>query len=300
MSPGAVALRRPDYRTRLRPPVPVLRISGHGLVPVARISGHGPVPVARISGNGWDTGPGRSADTAPSTTPRRSDTASLPQRSHPIIHPLSHQHNPSRPTSRSALVAPHHPPPNPRTPSRSFSPSRMEPDSSALLHVPLRVRHHRVRISDPRGRQVRRPGRRASAAGAGSARGPRGECGARDPRAGSREISRQAPVRSPGDARPRGRRAAGLGAASAVAGRRRSAPRNAGGQRGRRRWRRGANGGVSGGGDAGHTAASGGPRGGGRAGGAAAAGGRRRGRAAGGGRRRRGRQAPPGRRRSLP
>jgi len=91
-------------------------------------------------------------------------------------------------------------------------------------------------------------------------------------------------VRCPVDARPRGRRAAGRGAAFEVAGRRRSAPRNAGHQRGRRRRRRGANGGVVGGGDAGHAAASG-PRGGGRAGGDA--GGQRAagGAAAGGGRR---------------
>ena len=86
-------------------------------------------------------------------------------------------------------------------------------------------------------------------------------------------------MRCPVDARPRGRGAAWRGAASEVAGRRRSVPRNAGDQRGRRRRRRGANGGVVGGGDAGHTAA-GGPRGGGRAGGDTggqrAAGGQRR------------------------
>ena len=96
------------------------------------------------------------------------------------------------------------------------------------------------------------------------------------------EISRQAPVRCPDDAWPRGRRAAGRGAASAwrVGG----APRGemGGGPRVVSGRRRGANGGVGGGarphggGRAGHAAPVG-------AGAAAAGSGRRLGRAAGGG-----------------
>jgi hypothetical protein len=119
-----------------------------------------------------------------------------------------------------------------------------------------------------------RGGRRVQSTWPVAARGHRGSRRVRSTRSTHRLRGDFAPASRCGVQATPGRVAAApRGAASAVAGRRRSAPPNAGGQRGRRRRRRGANGGVGGDGDAGHAAAPGGPRGAGRA--AAAAAGRR-------------------------